>query len=56
MRHGQLDASDIEVAVENGDVTLEGSVEDRRMKRLAEDIAASVPGVDDVHNRLRLSH
>ncbi|MBZ5581426.1 MAG: BON domain-containing protein, partial [Acidobacteriia bacterium] len=35
--------------------TLAGSVEDRSAKRLAEDLAASVSGVKDVHNQLRLS-
>ncbi|MBX6343117.1 MAG: BON domain-containing protein, partial [Thermomicrobiaceae bacterium] len=29
-------------------------VEDRAQKRLAGDVAESVPGVRDVHNRLRL--
>jgi len=48
-----LDASDIEVRVSDGEVILEGVVESRWAKRLAEDIADSVPGVRDVHNRLR---
>jgi osmotically-inducible protein OsmY len=48
-----LDASDISVTVMNGEVTLEGSVTDRRSKHRAEDIADSVSGVRDVHNRLR---
>lgn len=52
--HGALDARQIELRVEDGEVTIEGTVEDRRGKRLAEDIAASVTGVEDVHNRLRL--
>jgi osmotically-inducible protein OsmY len=30
-------------------------VDDRRSKRLAEDIADSVSGVTDVHNELRIS-
>lgn len=54
-QHGYVDASDIEVKVEGGEVTLQGTVDNRRTKRLAEDIAASVAGVSDVHNRLRLS-
>jgi osmotically-inducible protein OsmY len=33
---------------------LTGVVDERRAKRLAEDIAASVSGVRDVHNRLRV--
>lgn len=52
--HGGVDASDMEVRVEGGEVTLEGVVEDRRTKRLAEDVSEGVRGVEDVHNRLRL--
>lgn len=52
--HGQLDPSEIDVKVENGEVTLEGKVDDRFSKRLAEDIAESVSGVTDVHNRIRV--
>lgn len=51
--HGDLDASDVEVRVESGEVILAGTVEDRRAKRLAEDLAASVRGVRDVRNELR---
>ncbi len=50
--HGWIDASDIDVNVDNGEVTLTGTVDSRATKRLAEDIADSVPGVRDVHNRL----
>ena len=53
-RHGQVDASDIEEKVENGEVTLSGSVENRRQKRMAEDAAETVSGVYDVHNRLTI--
>lgn len=49
-----LDASDIDVRVESGEVTLNGTVSDRYSKRLAEDIAETVRGVYDVHNRLKL--
>jgi hypothetical protein len=52
--HGEIDASDIAIHVENGEVTLTGQVEDRHAKRLAEDITESVTGVRDVHNQLRL--
>jgi hypothetical protein len=55
-RHGELDASNIEVQVRNGEVTLTGDVPDRRTKRLAEDISDSVPGVQDIHNRLQIHH
>jgi len=50
----EVDATDIEVRVENGEVTLAGSVETRHMKRLAEDLADDVWGVNDVHNTLRV--
>ena len=50
----QIDASRIEVAVQSGEVTLTGSVEDRHAKRDAEDCACSVPGVRDVQNLLRV--
>lgn len=49
----ELDASDITVTVSKSEVTLEGSVPDRHSKRRAEDIAESVSGVTEVHNRLR---
>lgn len=49
-----LDASDIEVQVEKGEVTLDGHVESRGDKRLAEDIAESVSGVQHCQNNLRI--
>ncbi len=52
--NGDIDASDVDVDVKNGVVTFKGTVENRRMKRLAEDLAYSVPGVDDVQNQLRI--
>ena len=53
-QHGEIDATEIEVRVSNGEVTLEGTVEDRRTKRLAEDIIETCPGVKQVHNRIRV--
>jgi osmotically-inducible protein OsmY len=52
--HGMLDATGIQVLVENGEVTLTGTVESRQAKRLAEDILDGISGVRDVHNRLRV--
>lgn len=54
-RHGQLDASNIEVTVQNGEVTLTGFVDSRWAKREAEDVADEAGGVSDVHNQLRVS-
>lgn len=52
--HAELDASEVEVSVEDGEVTLKGTVRDRRQKRLAEDLTEGVRGVVDVHNRLKV--
>lgn len=49
----EVDATDVTVRVESGEVTLEGSVPTRHMKRLATDIAEDVTGVLDVHNVIR---
>ena len=54
-RHPGLDASDIEVQVADGEVTLTGAVDSRLDKRIAEDVIENCPGVIDVHNRLRVS-
>lgn len=53
--HDWLDASDIDVSVSGGEVTLSGTVESRYAKRLAEDIAESVSGVAHVQNNLRVT-
>jgi hypothetical protein len=52
--HPDLDATNIEVAVREGEVTLAGSVDDRPSKHLAEQIAEGVRGIRDVHNHLRV--
>ncbi|HYH20368.1 MAG TPA: BON domain-containing protein [Azospirillum sp.] len=49
-----VDASDIEVSVSGCEVTLNGTVDSRMVKRRAEDIAESVPGVRHVQNNLRV--
>ena len=51
---GYVDATDIEVVVNNSMVTLTGRVSSREEKRRAEDIADSVSGVTDVSNQLRV--
>jgi osmotically-inducible protein OsmY len=51
-----VDATDMEVTVEGGEVTLSGTVEDRDARWLAEDLVESVQGVRAVHNRLRVAH
>jgi len=54
MGDNELDASEIEVAVKEGEVTLSGTVETRADKRRAEDLAEAVPGVTYVQNNLRV--
>jgi len=49
-----IDATNIEVKVKDGEVTLEGAVEDRMAKRRAEDLSANIRGVKDVHNHLKV--
>jgi osmotically-inducible protein OsmY len=49
-----VDASEIEVSVKDGEVTLRGMVMTRGMKHDAEDLAEEVSGVKDVHNELRV--
>ncbi|WP_374301223.1 BON domain-containing protein [Paracoccus sp. (in: a-proteobacteria)] len=49
-----IDASDIEVSVSGGEVTLDGTVENRFAKRHAEDLAESCSGVSHVQNNLRV--
>jgi len=50
----ELDATNIEVQVRNGEVTLGGTVDSRRAKRHAEDVVERASGVRNVHNTLRL--
>jgi hypothetical protein len=50
--HGWIDASDIEVTVATGTVTLAGAVTTRSQKHLAEEVAVLVAGVIEVSNRL----
>jgi osmotically-inducible protein OsmY len=47
-----VDASEIEVSVANGEVTLTGRVDSKATRRLAEDIAEDVLGVGYVSNKL----
>lgn len=50
-----VDASDIDVTVSGGEVTLTGTVDHRSTKRRAEDLAEAVSGVKNVENRLRVA-
>jgi hypothetical protein len=52
--HPLIDATEIEVSVQEGEVILRGSVDQREAKRRAEDVADSVSGVKNVRNELRV--
>jgi hypothetical protein len=52
--HGDIDATDIQVDVNDGVVTLDGQVNSRWEKRMAEDVADSVSGVWDVDDKLNV--
>jgi len=54
-RDDLVDASDLEVNVAGGVVTMSGTVQDRDMKRRAEDLAESCGGVRDVQNQIRVA-
>ncbi|MGO4387568.1 BON domain-containing protein [Microvirga sp. 2YAF29] len=49
-----IDASDVEVNVSKGEVTLSGTVSSRGLKRRAEDLAEMASGVTHVQNNLRV--
>lgn len=53
-RHSEIDASEIEVEVKDGEVTLSGTVSERRMKHQAEDLAERISSVKDVTNNIRV--
>lgn len=52
--HPYIDASDVQVKVKDGEVTLEGTVDSRWTKHHVEDIADEVSGVKDVENRIHI--
>ncbi|MBI2940900.1 MAG: BON domain-containing protein [Chloroflexi bacterium] len=51
---GAVKSVDIKVECQQGIVTLRGSVETEHEKRLAEEDARNIPGVEEVRNELRM--
>lgn len=51
-RSSEVDASGIDVDVRDACVYLNGEIENRQMKRMAEEAVENVPGVEDVFNQL----
>ena len=53
-RNTEVDASDIEVFVDHGRVTLKGIVKTRNQKKMAERAVVNLAGVSDVFNEISL--
>lgn len=53
-QNSHIDATNIEIDVKEGDVTLIGMVNDRRTKKMAENLVEKVPGVNDISNNLKI--
>ena len=54
-RRPDIDPGRLSVSVADGEVTLEGAVEDLESRRLADEIATHCTGVRQVHNVLRVA-
>ena len=54
MQDPEVDATQIDVRVQDGTVILDGTIESRRMKHRAENLCEWVSGVQDVTNHLRV--
>lgn len=54
LSEGHIDASEIEVKVQDGEVILTGTVNDRRTKRMAEEMVEGARGVKDIQNQIRV--
>jgi BON domain len=51
----EVDPTDIEVFVKDHVVTLKGKIRSKGMRRVAEDLVGSVPGVRDVFSELKIN-
>ena len=51
-----IDAREIEVKVKHGEVKLSGKVHERRLKHMVEDAVASVSGVTEINNEIKIEH
>ena len=51
----RIDASNVQVQIQNNEVVLTGTVRSKEEKRRAEDLVESISGVRNVENRLRVS-
>jgi osmotically-inducible protein OsmY len=54
-RADRIEVSEVSLHVQDGTVTFEGTVPERWMKYVIEDLASDVPGVRDIDNKIRVS-
>jgi hypothetical protein len=54
-RHGEIDASEMDVEVHDGTIILRGTADSGRTRRLTEELVEDVAGVHDVQNELRVN-
>jgi osmotically-inducible protein OsmY len=54
MNRWDIDAGEVSVQVQGGNVTLEGTVDSRRERHMIEDIVDDCHGVKDIDNRIRV--
>lgn len=53
-QNGHIKADDIKVAINGGQVTLNGTIDSHRAKEVADEIASSVEGVSQILNQLQV--
>lgn len=51
-----IDASDVSIEVAQSEVTLRGTVPERRQKYAIEDLVADVAGVNEIHNYISVAN
>jgi hypothetical protein len=51
----RIDSSEVTIEVKDGQVTLQGTVDERYMKHAIEDLVDGCPGVKDIDNRIRVA-
>jgi len=54
LNHEHINVRDINISVNNGEVTLTGTADDEHIKRIVEETVASIPGVAAIHNRIQV--
>lgn len=54
LEDAQIDSSDVSVEVKSGEVSLTGTVDDRRTKYQIEELVEQIHGVRDIDNRLKI--